>query len=166
MKMDRKSMYFNRLRLKCLNSKGIVRVFYRKLFALYSFALGYDIKYYTPIGDNFEMFHGARGTVINPNTVIGNNVSVRQNTTIGAKGFHDSQKCPRIEDDVTVGPNACVIGDITIGHHSVIGAGAVVVKDVPAYSVVAGNPAKVIRMLNPETWGGKISVIAFSRFTA
>ena len=164
--MDRKSKCFNRLRLKCLNSKGIACVFYRKLFALYSLALGYDIKYYTQIGDNFEIFHGARGTVINPNTVIGNNVSVRQNTTIGAKGFHSSEKCPRIEDDVTIGPNACVIGDITIGHHSIIGAGAIVVKDVPAYSVVAGNPAKVIKMLNPKTWGGKISVIAFSRFVA
>ena len=68
--------------------------------------------------------------------------------------------------NVTIGPNVCIIGDITIGHDSIIGAGAVVIKDVPAYSVVAGNPAKVIRMLNPETWGGKISVIAFSRFTA
>lgn len=166
MKMDRKSMCFNRLRIKCLKSKGIVCVFYRKLFAFYSLVLGYDIKYYTQIGDNFEIFHGARGTVINPNTVIGNNVTVRQNTTIGAKGFHDSEKCPQIEDNVTVGPNACIIGDITIGHHSVIGAGAVVVKDVPAYSVVVGNPAKVIKMLNPKTWGGKISIIAFSRFAA
>lgn len=164
--MDRKSLCFNRLRLKCLNTRGIACIFYRKLFALYSFVLGYDIKYSTQIGDNFEIFHGARGTVINPNTVIGNNVTVRQNTTIGAKGFHDSEKCPRIEDNVTVGPNACVIGDITIGHHSVIGAGAVVVKDVPAYSVVAGNPAKVIKMLNPKTWGGKISIKAFSRFAA
>lgn len=62
-------MYFNRLRLKCLNSAGVASLLYRKLFALYSFVLGYDIKYYTQIGDNFEIFHGARGTVINPNTV-------------------------------------------------------------------------------------------------
>ena len=159
-------MYFNRLRLKCLNSAGVASLLYRKLFALYSFVLGYDTKYYTQIGDNFEIFHGARGTVINPNTVIGNNVTVRQNTTIGAKGFLDSEKCPCIEDNVTIGPNVCIIGDINIGHDSIIGAGAVVIKDVPAYSVVAGNPAKVIKMLNPETWGGKISISAFSRFVA
>lgn len=114
---------------------------------MYSLLLGYDIKYYTQIGDNFEIFHGARGTVINPNTIIGNNVSVRQNTTIGAKGFLDSEKCPCIEDNVTIGPNVCIIGDITIGHDSVIGAGAVVVKDIPPYSVVAGNPARVIKSL-------------------
>ena len=140
--MDKKSKCFNRLRLKSKQS-GI----YRKLFALYSWLLGYDIKYYTQIGDNFEIFHGARGTVINPNTIIGNNVSVRQNTTIGAKGFLDSEKCPCIEDNVTIGPNVCIIGDITIGHDSVIGAGAVVVKDIPPYSVVAGNPARVIKSL-------------------
>lgn len=154
-------MCFNWLRLKSKHSR-----IYRKFFALYSMILGCDIKYYTQIGDNFEIFHGARGTVINPNTIIGNNVSVRQNTTIGAKGFHDSKKCPCIEDNVTIGPNVCIIGDITIGHDSIIGVGAVVVKDVPACSVVAGNPAKVIKMLNPETWGGKISISAFSRFVA
>lgn len=133
-------MYFNRFRLKSKHSR-----IYRKIFVLYSLLLGYDIKYYTQIGDNFEIFHGARGTVINPNTIIGNNVSVRQNTTIGAKGFLDSEKCPCIE--VTIGPNVCIIGDITIGHDSVIGAGAVVVKDIPPYSVVAGNPARVIKSL-------------------
>lgn len=61
-----------------------------------------------------------------------------------------------IEDNVTIGPNVCIIGDITIGHDSIIGAGAVVIKDVPAYSVVAGNPAKVIKKLNPKTGGAKL----------
>ena len=135
-------MYFNRFRLKSKHSR-----IYRKIFVLYSLLLGYDIKYYTQIGDNLEIFHGARGTVINPYTIIGNNVSVRQNTTIGAKGFLDSEKCPCIEDNVTIGPNVCIIGDITIGHDSVIGAGAVVVKDIPPYSVVVGNPARVIKSL-------------------
>lgn len=135
-------MYFNRFRLKSKHSR-----IYRKIFVLYSLLLGCYIKYYTQIGDNFEIFHGARGTVINPNTIIGNNVSVRQNTTIGAKGFLDSEKCPCIEDNVTIGPNVCIIGDITIGHDSVIGAGAVVVKDIPSYSVVVGNPARVIKSL-------------------
>lgn len=164
--MDKKSMYFNKLRGKCLHSSGVACIFYRKIFALYSLLMGYDIKYYTQIGNDFEIFHGARGTVINPNTVIGNNVSIRQNTTIGAKGFDDSEKCPRIENHVTVGPNVCIIGDITIGHHSMIGAGAVVVKDVPPYAVVVGNPARIIKMLNTKTWGGKLNYFAFSRFAA
>ena len=45
---------------------------------------------------------------------------------------------------MTIGPNVCIIGDITIGKGATIGAGAVVVKDVPPYSVVVGNPARVI----------------------
>ena len=51
-------------------------------------------------------------------------------------------------DDVTIGPNVCIIGAITIGKGAVIGAGAVVVKDVPENAIVAGNPAKVIGMNN------------------
>lgn len=46
-----------------------------------------------------------------------------------------------------IGPNVCIIGNITIGHDSQIGAGAVVVEDVPPYSVVVGNPGKVVKML-------------------
>ena len=52
-------------------------------------------------------------------------------------------------DDVIIGPNVCIIGDITIGKGAVIGDGAVVVKDVAPYTVVAGNPAMVIKVKNP-----------------
>ena len=72
---------------------------------------------------------------------------LRQNTTIGSKSFTDDTLAPIIEDRVEIGPNVCIIGEITIGHDSRIGAGAVVVKDVPPYSVVVGNPGKVMKML-------------------
>lgn len=75
---------------------------------------------------------------------------MRQNTTIGAKGFNGEDDSPTIEDDVTIGPNSCIIGNIKIGKGSIVGAGAVVVKDVPPYSVVVGNPAKVIKTLSNE----------------
>ena len=55
-----------------------------------------------------------------------------------------------IEDNVTIGPNTCIIGGIRVGEGAVIGAGAVVVKDVPQYSVVVGNPARVIKTLTDE----------------
>ena len=106
--------------------------------------LGCDIMPSTIIGDGFEIFHSAHASVVSPGTIIGNNVSLRQNTTIGSKGFSGSEKSPIIMNDVTIGPNVCIIGDITIGKGAVIGAGAVVVKDVPEYAIVAGNPAKVI----------------------
>ena len=110
--------------------------------------LGCDIMPTTVIGEGFEIFHSAHGSVVSPGTIIGNNVSLRQNTSIGAKGFSGSEKSPVIMDDVTIGPNACIIGDITIGKGAIIGAGAVVVKDVPEYAIVAGNPAKIIKMKN------------------
>lgn len=86
--------------------------------------------------------------VVSPTTTIGNNATLRQNTTIGAKGFMGSDKSSTIEGNVSIGPNVCIIGDIRIGHDSIIGAGSVVVKDVPPYAVVVGNPAKITRLLN------------------
>ena len=120
---------------------------WRCLYGLYTqFVLGCDINPSTKIGTGFKIFHSAHASVVSPGTIIGNNnVSLRQNTTIGAKGFDGAEKSPIIEDNVTIGPNVCIIGDITIGEGTIIGAGAVVVKDVPAHTIVVGNPAKVIK---------------------
>ncbi len=85
-------------------------------------------------------------TVINAKS-IGKNFQFRNGLTIGNKG-NDNSKLPVIGDNVTVGANAVIIGDITIGNQVVIGAGSVVVKDVPPYSIVAGNPAKIIKRLD------------------
>ena len=119
--------------------------FWNTIYKLYTeYILGCDIPALTQIGIGFEIFHSAHASVVSPGTIIGKNVSLRQNTTIGAKGFQGAEKSPVIEDNVTIGPNVCIIGDITIGKGATIGAGAVVVKDVPPYSVVVGNPARVI----------------------
>lgn len=119
--------------------------FWRFLFIYYTERiLGCDIKADTEIGEGFEIFHSAHASVISPGTIIGKNVSLRQNTTIGAKGFRGAKKSPIIEDNVTIGPNVCIIGDIIIGKGATIGAGAVVVKDVPPYCTVVGNPARVL----------------------
>lgn len=127
--------------------------------------LGCDIMPSIVIGDGFEIFHAAHGSVISPGTIIGKHVSLRQNTTIGAKGFSGSEKSPVIKDDVTIGPNVCIIGDITIGKGAIVGAGAVVVKDVPEYAIVAGNPAKVIGMngiIKNGLGEGKLTILPFS----
>lgn len=87
-------------------------------------------------------------TVINAKS-IGKNFQFRNGLTIGNKG-NDNTQLPTIGHDVTVGANVVIIGAITIGDYVVIGAGSVVVKDIPSHCIVAGNPAKLIRKLSHE----------------
>lgn len=121
-----------------------VRLFY-KIFV--QWMIGIDIPDTTFIGKNFNVFHG-QGLVINSNTMIGDNVTVRHNTTIGVA--KDGGKSPVIKNNVNIGANVVVIGEITIGANSIIAAGSVVIKDVPENSIVAGNPAKIIKKLRNE----------------
>lgn len=72
---------------------------------------------------------------------------MRQCTTIGNKKDGRNDLTPVIGDNVNVGANVVIIGNITIGNNVIIGAGSVVVHDVPDNSVVAGNPARVIKSL-------------------
>ena len=80
---------------------------------------------------------------------IGKNFQFRNSLTIGNKN-NNNEQIPIIGDDVIVGANVVIIGDITVGNNVIIGAGSVVVKDIPSNSVVAGNPAKVIRNLEND----------------
>ena len=100
------------------------------------------------IGKGLVIYHG-HGTVIAPYS-IGKNFSVYQGVTIGrnAKPGREINN-PIIGDNVTVFTNAVVAGGITIGDNVTIGAGAVVMKDVPANSIVMGNPC-VIREKQPS----------------
>jgi len=78
---------------------------------------------------------------------IGKNFSFRQCTTLGNKRDGENTNGPIIGDNVNLGANVCIIGDIKIGNNVIVGAGAVVVKDVPDNVIIAGNPAKIIKKI-------------------
>ena len=83
-------------------------------------------------------------TIINAKS-IGCNFSCRQCTTIGNKIDGRNDLVPTIGDNVIVGANVVIIGDVNIGNNVIIGAGCVVVKDIPSDSVVVGNPMRIIK---------------------
>lgn len=105
-----------------------------------------DIPYKLTIGKGTKMPHDALGSVFHPDVKIGRNCIIRQGVTIGGRSGHT--QLPVLEDNVDVGAHAQILGPVTLGHNSVIGAGAIVVKDVPPYAVVVGNPARVIKYRN------------------
>lgn len=98
------------------------------------------------IGPGLIIDHG-HALVVNKNTIIGSNCRLRNSTTIGCKVTDIGSQLPSpvIGNNVDVGSNVAIIGEIVIGNNVTIGAGAVVVKNLPDNCVAAGNPAKVIR---------------------
>lgn len=112
--------------------------------------LGVELPWDTQIGQNIKLHHG-HALVINHETIIGDNCILRHSTTIGNKKLSDGSisSSPKIGNNVDIGANVVILGAITIGDNAVIGAGSVVVKNVPAQAVVAGNPARIIRLLHP-----------------
>ena len=108
------------------------------------------------IGDHTRI--GLHNTIIGPVT-IGSHVNLAQGITVTAlnHNFKDPDKrideqgvstAPVIiEDDIWIGANAVILPGVTIGNHSVVAAGAVVTKDIPPHSLVAGVPAKIIKQI-------------------
>jgi serine O-acetyltransferase len=124
-------------------------VLYKILFKIVEWTCGISCHYPTKLGRRVRIWHHS-GIILGAR-YIGNDVHIRQNTTTGVarRGDHRSLK-PIIEDRVDIGAGAVIVGAITIGHDSQIGANSVVLKDVPPYSVVVGIPGKVVKTRDPK----------------
>lgn len=128
--------------VKIMNTRKCFRV-----AMLYHYYLriiyGCDIMPGTKIGEGTRFPHRGLGVVINKDCTIGQNCTIEKGVVIG--GRSGNFIVPIIGDGVLIGSNAVVIGPVKVGNGAQIGAGAVVVHDVPDYSVVVGNPARVIK---------------------
>lgn len=97
------------------------------------------------------------GIVVGVST-IGRDVTILQNVTIGRKGRSDPGG-PRIEDGAWLAAGAVVLGDITIGQNSIVGANSVVMNSVPADSMAVGIPARVLPLAQPATLPSKVAAL-------
>ncbi|KAK6947063.1 Serine acetyltransferase, N-terminal [Dillenia turbinata] len=113
-----------------------------------------DIHPGAKIGRGILLDH-ATGVVIGETAVIGNNVSILHNVTLGGTGKECGDRHPKIGDGVLIGAGTCILGNISVGEGAKIGAGSVVLKDVPARTTAVGNPARLI--------GGKESPIMLDK---
>jgi len=107
------------------------------------FFTGIEIHPGAKIGRRFFIDHGM-GVVIGETCEIGDNVTVFQGVTLGGTGKEKGKRHPTVKDNALIATGAKVLGSITIGENSKVGAGSVVLKDVPPNSTVVGVPGKVV----------------------
>ena len=110
---------------------------------------GIEIHPGATIGEGFFIDHGM-GVVIGETAEIGNNVTIYQDVTLGGTGKDVGKRHPTIGDNVVIGAGAKVLGPFKVGAGAKIGASAVVLKEVPPFSTVVGNPGRVVRQNNQK----------------
>ncbi|WP_242224026.1 serine O-acetyltransferase [Bacillus cereus group sp. BfR-BA-01380] len=129
----------------------IAHAFYKRKFFFFArvisqmsrFFTGIEIHPGATIGRKFFIDHGM-GVVIGETCEIGDNVTIYQGVTLGGTGKEKGKRHPTIKDNVLIATGAKVLGSITVGENSKIGAGSVVLKEVPAHSTVVGIPGRVV----------------------
>lgn len=127
-----------------LHRAGLI-VLSRLLSNLARFFTGIEIHPGARIGRRLVIDHGM-GVVVGETTEIGNDVTLYQGVTLGGTGKEKGKRHPTIEDNVLIGTGARILGNITVGANSKIGAGAVVLRDVPPNCTVVGNPGQIVVM--------------------
>jgi serine O-acetyltransferase len=138
--------------LHALVSYRIAHLFYKiKFFFLARwisqtarFITGIEIHPGATIGRRFFVDHGM-GVVVGETAIIGDDVLIYQGVTLGGTGLEKGKRHPTIGNNVVIGTGAKVLGNITVGDNSYIGANAVVIKDVPPNSTVVGVPGRITK---------------------
>jgi serine O-acetyltransferase len=106
---------------------------------------GVEIHPAARIGSDFFIDHGS-GVVIGETAEIGDRVTLYQGVTLGGTGFARGKRHPTLDDDVTVGSGAKLLGPVTVGSNAKVGANTVVIEDVPPQTTVVGNPGHPVRV--------------------
>lgn len=117
----------------------------RIISQLTRFFTGIEIHPGATIGAGFCIDHGS-GVVIGETTVIGENVLIYQGVTLGGTGKEKGKRHPTIEDGVMISAGAKVLGPFTVGKNAKIGAGSIVLKEVPPCATVVGIPGRVVKI--------------------
>jgi serine O-acetyltransferase len=120
-------------------------IIYRFLFKWVEWTCGITLPYTVILGRRVRIWH--HGGMVLHAARIGDDVHIRQNTTLGIARRDQLLHLPVIEDRCDIGCGVAILGSVTVGHDSVIGANAVVIKDIPPHSLAVGVPAKVVRTL-------------------
>jgi serine O-acetyltransferase len=118
------------------------------------FLTGIEIHPGAKIGRRFFIDHGM-GVVIGETSEIGDDVTIYQGVTLGGTSTEPIKRHPTIEDSVTIFSGAAVLGPVTVGRHSRVGAGSVLVTSVPQHSTVVGIPGRVVKSEARHTPAGK-----------
>ncbi|UQW97346.1 serine O-acetyltransferase [Rummeliibacillus sp. G93] len=137
--------------LHAIWSHRIAHALYKRKFYFLARAISQISRFFTgieihpgaKIGRRFFIDHGM-GVVIGETCEIGNDVTIYQGVTLGGTGKEKGKRHPTLHDNVLVATGAKVLGSITIGENSKIGAGSVVLKEVPPNATVVGIPGKVV----------------------
>ena len=110
---------------------------------------GIEIHPGAQIGENFFIDHG-NGVIIGETAVVGNNVTLYQGVTLGGTGKEHGKRHPTIGDNVMISAGAKIIGSFTVGENSKIGAGSVVIEEVPPNCTVVGVPGRIVKRNNQK----------------
>ncbi len=135
------AMFFHRLAHWLWQKR--MKLIARCLSHLSRFTTGIEIHPGAKIGTSFFIDHGM-GVVIGETSEIGDNVTIYHGVTLGGTSFTRGKRHPTIENNVTIGAGAKILGPLNIGNNSKIGANSVVIKDVPPNTTVVGIPGKIV----------------------